>query len=144
MMKEKAAKWFESYWSLVVAAIALGLIAINDSWIGLILYFAVIHLLFVAYVVGLFDSGFFGEDEIKKIAEENKTKIKDWTTLTIFIALCVVSIVILAARGHWYLLAITIATAVFFSIHILDGLRKVKKYKERRTDNDKGESRSVA
>ena len=129
-LKGKAAKWLKSNWSLVVATIALGLIAINDSLIGLIVYFLVVHVLCIAYAAGLFDDNFLTENEIKTLAKKDKTKGEGWISLTSLIAFYMINIVVLAARNHWYLLVVTVATIIFVSIHMADGLQRIRKYKK--------------
>jgi hypothetical protein len=129
-LKDRSAEWLKSNWSLVVITIALGLIAINDSWIGLGTYFLTIHFLCMSYAVGLFDDNYLSMDKIKAVAKENKTKMEGIANLAFFIVLSVTGIVILVIRDHWYLLVITIATVIFLSIHLVDGIQKIRKYKK--------------
>jgi hypothetical protein len=129
-LKNRSAIWLKSNWNLVVITIALGLIAINDSWIGLGAYFLMMHFLCMAYAVGLFDDNFLSEDMIKALAERDKAKMEGIVNLTFFIVLSTAGIAVLVVRNHWYLLVITVATVIFLSIHIVDGIQKIRKYKK--------------
>jgi len=127
-LKDRAAKWLKSNGSLVVAGIGLILIAINDSFIGVFMYAVVIHILGFSYIAGLYDKDYLSLDQVKALAKQKRGRNKP--ALTAFITLCAVSIVILVARDHWYLLVITIATIIGISIHIIDGMRRIKEYRE--------------
>jgi hypothetical protein len=129
-LKNRSAIWLKSNWNLVVITIALGLIAINNSWVGLGAYFLMIHFLCMAYAVGLFDDNFLSEDMIKALAERDKAKMEGIVNLTFFIVLSTAGIAVLVIRDHWYLLVITVATVIFLSIHIVDGIQKIRKYKK--------------
>jgi len=127
MLKEKMAQWLKSNYSLIVLAIGLLLLAINDSWLGLAMYCAVIHLLCATYIAGYYDENFIDVSEIRALVKQGKTKTDNRMSFISFFILCVSSIVILVVRDHWYLLVITIATIMFVSIHIIDGLQKIHK-----------------
>jgi hypothetical protein len=129
-LKEKTAQWLRTNCSLIVLAIGLLLLAINDSWVGFVMYFAAIHYLLAAFIVGFYDDDFLDMDKIKALAKQKQTKIEAKLNQITLLILCVSSIFILVARDHWYLLVVAVATIIFVSIHIIDGLQKI--YRERR------------
>ena len=128
-LKNRAAQWLKSNGSLVIVGTGLILIAINNSFIGVFMYAVVIHILGFSYIAGLYDKDYLSMSQIKTLATQ-KDRAKNKSALVVFLMLCAASIVILAARDHWYLLVITIATITAISIHIIDGLRRIKEYKE--------------
>jgi len=125
--KEKAAKWLKSNGSILVAVIGLLLIAINNSWLGLAMYGIVIHILCLAYVMGLYDKNFISMEQVRTLAKQHRSKLEKRKGLAILYTLCASSIIILVARDHWYLLVVTLITIVCVTIHVVDGIQKIRK-----------------
>lgn len=128
--KDKAARWLKCNSALVIAAIGLILMAINDSIIGLAIYAIVIHILCVSFTVGLYDDRFLEAERVATLAKKNKGK-RHYGVVAIAIILCSFAIVVLTARGHWYLVIITIVTMIMLAIHIADFLQRLGKEKKK-------------
>lgn len=120
-LKEKTGDFLKGNIAVILMSISLFLVGIADSLLGLILYTIIIHILCVAFFIGLYEPNFIVMNN-QWIDKQKKSNL----FVTYVIVLLGSSVVILVARGHWYLLVATIIAATLGAVHIIDAVRKMK------------------
>ena len=117
-LKNRVAYLVKTYTIAIIIPVTLSLTAISDWWLGLLVYCIIIHTGCIAYVAGLYDPNF--------LTKVRRARINP-PYLLYLLFLFSASLIVLGARGHWYLFIVTIVTYVLMFVHVIDALLKARK-----------------
>ena len=122
-LKEKTGEFLKGNVAVILMSISLFLIGITDSLLGLVLYTVIIHILCVVFFIGLYEPNFIVFHKQEKWIERQK---RNNLFIRYIVVLLSASVIILVARGHWYLLIVTIIATILEAIHVIDTIRSMK------------------
>ncbi len=120
-MREKVAKFINNYAVEIILYIAIFLIALTNSIIGVVIYTAIIHLVLAFLVAGLYNK------EIIRAIEEAKASRKSTIHRKLRLGIVYSTFMaVLIIKGWLYLTIITAITMMLHYVHSADAGRKVK------------------
>ncbi len=123
-MREKAKKFINNYAIEIILYIAISLIALANSIIGVVIYTIIIHFTLVFLIAGLYNKKIIDTIEEAKASRKSTiySKLKPGIVYSIFIAVLIIK----GVNGWPYLTIITAITMIIHYVHLTDANRKAE------------------